>query len=149
MSVVIEVFLAGERMPTPEQWAAAIRAHGFEMDLDPDFDVRDFTGFLPCKYKGHDAGFEYYFDAVDWDADPGESDEELRKAVAGRDSYVSLVTHSSWHEFATSVIASGVLCAISDGVLIDDRPISASAAIAWAKEGERTVEAELKNNPSP
>jgi len=99
---------------------------------------------FPCKYKEHDAGFEYYFDAMDWDADPDEPDEGLRQAIAGRDSFVSLVAHASWHEFATSVIASGVLCAISDGVLIDvEEAISASAAIAWAKEGETAVEAEL------
>ena len=144
MSVVLQVFLTAERMPTPQQWAAAVRAHGFDMDLDTDFHVHDSTGFRRCKYKGHDAGFEYYFDAVDWNADPDESDEGIREAIGGRDSFVSLVTHSSWHEFATSVIASGVLCAISDGVLIDvDEPISASAAIAWAKDGERAVEAEL------
>ena len=52
MSVEIQVFLAGERMPTPEQWAETLRAHGFDVDLDTDFDVRDFSGFLPCKYKG-------------------------------------------------------------------------------------------------
>jgi hypothetical protein len=52
MSVVIQVFLAAERMPNPEQRAAAIRAHGFDMDLDPDFDVREFTGFLSLQVQG-------------------------------------------------------------------------------------------------
>jgi hypothetical protein len=43
----------------------------------------------------------------------------------------------------TSVIASGVLCAISDGVLFDDQFTIASAAIAWARDGERSILSEL------
>jgi hypothetical protein len=140
MAVVIQVFLADERMPTPEQWAENLRTHGFDMDLDTDFDVRDFSGFLPCKYKGHDAGFEYYFEP----AGPAvESDERLQGAIAGRDSVVSFVTHSDLREAMTSVIASGVLCAISDGVLFDDQFTVASAAIAWARDGERSILEEL------
>jgi hypothetical protein len=34
------------------------------MELDTDFDVKAFSGFLPCKYVGEDAGFEYFRDAV-------------------------------------------------------------------------------------
>ena len=30
MSVEIHVFLAGERMPTPQQWAETLRTHGFD-----------------------------------------------------------------------------------------------------------------------
>jgi hypothetical protein len=140
MSVVIQVFLAGERMPTPEQWAVALRTHGFDVDLDTDFDVRAFSGFLPCKYKGHDAGFEYYFEAAGLVI---ESDERLRGAIAGRDSVVSFVTHSDFRELATSVIASGVLCAISDGVLFDDQFTGASAAIARATDSERSIQGQL------
>lgn len=140
MSVVIQVFLAGERMPTPEQWAGTLRTHGFDVDLDTDFDVRDFSGFLPCKYKGHDAGFEYYFEP----AGPViESDERLQAAIADRDSVVSFVTHSDFRELMTSVIASGVLCAISDGILFDDQFVVANTAIAWARDSERSIQEEL------
>src|SRR5215475_264995 len=79
MSVEIQVFLTGERMPTPEQWAETLRSHGFDVDLDTDFDVRDFSGFLPCKYKGMDAGFEYYFGPAGPEI---ESNETLRAAIA-------------------------------------------------------------------
>ena len=140
MSVVIQVFLADDRMPTPEQWAENLRTHGFDVDLHTDFDVRDFSGFLPCKYKGHDAGFEYYFEPA---GPVVESDERLQGAIAGRDSVVSFVTHSDFREAMTSVIASGVLCAISDGVLFDDQFTVASAAIAWARDGERFFLEEL------
>ena len=140
MSVVIQVFLAGDRMPTAEQWAGTLRTHGFDVDLDTDFDVRGFSGFLPCKYKGQDAGFEYYFGQA---APEIESDETLQTAIAGRDSVVSFVTHSDFRELATSVVASGVLCAISDGVLFDDHIVFASAAIAWARDNERSIQEEL------
>jgi hypothetical protein len=32
-------------------------------DLDVDFDVEAFSGFLPCKYDGKPGGFEYFADA--------------------------------------------------------------------------------------
>ena len=99
-----------------------------------------FSGFLPCKYKGHDAGFEYYFEPA---GPVVESGERLQGAIAGRDSVVSFVTHSDLREAITSVIASGVLCAISDGVLFDDQFTVASAATAWAGDGERSILEEL------
>ena len=40
-------------------------------------------------------------------------------------------------------IASGVLCAISDGVLFDDQFTMASSAIARATDGERPILSEL------
>jgi hypothetical protein len=46
-------------------------------------------------------------------------------------------------ELMTSVIASGVLCAISDGVLFDDQFTVANSAIAWARDGERSILSEL------
>ena len=52
MSVEIQVLLAGARMPTPAQWAETLRTHGFDVELDTDFDVRDFSGFLPVSTKG-------------------------------------------------------------------------------------------------
>jgi hypothetical protein len=140
MSVEIHVFLAGERMPTPEQWAATLRTHGFDVELDTDFDVRDFSGFLPCKYKGQDGGFEYYFGPIGPEI---ESNETLKAAIVGRDCVVSFVTHSDFRELATSVIASGVLCAMSDGVLFDDQVTGASAAIAWARDIETSIQERL------
>ena len=62
---------------------------------------------------------------------------------SGRDSVVSFVTHSDFREFATSVIASGVLCAMSDGVLFDDQLTAASAAIPWAREIETSIQEQL------
>ena len=56
---------------------------------------------------------------------------------------MSFVTHSDLQELMTSVIASGVLCAISDGVLFDDQFTIASAAIAWARDGEHSILSEL------
>jgi len=93
------------------------------VDLDTDFDVRDFSGFLPCKYKGNDAGFEYYFEPA---GPVVESDERLQGAIAGRDSVVSFVTHSDLRD-----------------VLFDDQFTVASAAIAWARDGERSILEEL------
>lgn len=138
MSLMMQVFLSRERMVTPVQWADAIRAQGFDMQLDTDFDIRTFTGFLPCRYKGKDAGFEYFFEPVS----ASELDARTREVVGDRDTLVSFTTHSGFRDLMTSVIASGVLCSITGGVLLDseaDEFTMADAAVAWAKQGERSI----------
>lgn len=139
MSITTIVFVAESRMIDAQQWASALRTHGFEVDLDTDFDVRTFTGFLPCKYKGGDAGFEYYYDPV---AGLGDLDARVRAATAGLDHAVSFVTHSDLRELMTSVLSACVLCAETGGVLWDtegDELVLASDAIARARTAEREI----------
>jgi hypothetical protein len=64
MSISLSVFLNAARLPPPIEWQAAIRSAGFDVELDTDFDPRAFSGFLPAKYRGRAAGFEYYLDQV-------------------------------------------------------------------------------------
>jgi len=145
MSVVMQVFVADSKMVIPPQWAQAIRSHGFDMELDVDFEVREHTGFLPCKYKGADAGFEYSYHTV---TEMGPLDDRLRAAIGNRDQVVSFVTHSDLRELMTSILASSILCVVTDGVLWDtesDEIIAADRALDWAREGERAIEEELKD----
>ena len=100
-------------MPAPGKWASAIADAGFDAQLDSDFDVDSFTGFLPCTYKGEPAGFEYYADPLDADARA-----ELRLPDAF-DFAVTFVTGSNMREFITSFIESGILCQISGGTFFD------------------------------
>jgi hypothetical protein len=142
MSVVMSLFLNRSRMPTPKDWAEAIRSNGFEMEMDSDFDAGSFTGFLPCKYGGQDAGFEYLRESVN----RSELPDHASAQVGERDIVLSFVTHSDLRELASSLIASAVLCAISDGVLWDtesDEFIPASHALEWARSGEASVKAGL------
>jgi hypothetical protein len=142
MSVTMSVFLKQSRMPSPADWATAIRANGFDMELDSDFDVRTFSGFLPCKYKNEPGGFEYFWGAA---RDAALEGEEAAQ-VGDRDAEVSFVTHSDFRELMTSVIASAVLCACADGVLWDTEAgemIPAAKALEWARSSETAIQAQL------
>jgi hypothetical protein len=115
MSVTMRVFLDPAAMPSPTAWAHEIRTRGFAMDLDVDFDPKTFSGFLPCVHQGHPAGFEYFFQP------DAELDDELRRAAGrARTLEVSLVTHSDMRELVSSMIASGVLALLTDGVVWSD-----------------------------
>lgn len=113
MSVDLQVFLRRSAMPTPRAWLNAIVDHGFKVELDTDFDVETFTGFLPCKYAGEDAGFEYYSHRL------SKTDRAELDLLESYDFAVTFVTHSDLREFVSSLICAGVLCKVSDGTLLD------------------------------
>ncbi len=142
MSVSIVVFLHSAKLPTPSDWAEAIRTQGFDMQLDSDFDPRTKSGFLPCQYASTVAGFEYYFGEAA-DTEPGDA---AMQRIGDRDAAVSLVTHSEMRGLVTSVIAASVLCSLSDGLLWDteaDELVPASGALGWAREMEAQLVREL------
>ena len=104
-------------------------AAGFPAELDSDFDVDEFTGFLPCRYDGADSGFEYFGSTVE-----PEDDLEL---PSGLDFSVTLSTHSDMRELACSVVCASLLCSLTGGILVDpqaDVTVSAADAITWARE---------------
>ena len=130
MSVVISLFVDRSRMASPADWAKAIRSSGFDMDMDSNFDPESFAGLLRCKYGGHEAGFEYFREAVNKEDLPAH----VSVAVAERDTMIDFVTHSNLKQLATSLIASAVLCAMSDGVLWEtdaDELVPAAHALEW------------------
>jgi hypothetical protein len=135
VSVEVTVYLAREAMPDPSDWAKAVVDAGFELKLDSDFDVDDFSGFLPCLYEGIEAGFEYFSGPIEF-VDGLELPSDF-------DFSVTFVTHSSMRELASSTVASAVLCQLSQGVLVDaegDVAVPASDAIAWAREQLDAIE---------
>jgi len=148
MSVENNVFMLREKMPTPQQWLDAIKHHGFDMEMDINFDIEKHEGFLPCKYTGEDAGFEYWAEKIDvgefLEDDMMTQDEADQ--IGNRCFMVTLTTHSDFREYMTSMIASAVLCAISDGLLAEGGGppfITASNAIKWAKDCVPAIEKEF------
>jgi len=128
------VHLSRARMPSPPAWQNAIRAAGFSVEIDTDFDVDEFSGFLPCTVEGREAGFEYY--ASPWAPLDATFDEEPEEVPPGTDFFVTLATSSSPREFAASIAASSVLCRMSGGQLTDPqagKSWSGDAALDWAK----------------
>jgi hypothetical protein len=138
----MSLFVNRSRVASPVDWANAIRSSGFEMEMDSDFDPDSFSGFLPCRYGGADAGFEYFRD----DANKDELPDHVSLHVADRDTMINFVTHSDLRELATSMIASAVLCAISDGVLWEteaDELVPAARALEWARNREASIKPAL------
>jgi hypothetical protein len=128
MSISRTVYAQRENLPSPQAWTAAIRAAGFPMEMDADFEVERFSGFLPCNYNGRAGGFEYFFSTLE-DLDPPD--------VGDRDVGITFVTHSSMRGLVTAVIAAAVLCEATNGVLHDeeaDELIAARDALANARE---------------
>jgi hypothetical protein len=128
MSVDLVVYAARSAMPSTSQWAQSIVAAGFAAELDDDFDIDSFSGFLPCSYGGEEAGFEYF-------AGPVEASEvELPSEC---DFSITFSTHSELRELAASVAAAATLCSLTQGVLYDAQAgttVPASEVQQWARE---------------
>lgn len=104
---------------------------GLPVEIDTDFDVDEFSGFLPCRLRGVPSGFEYFASRLS----PAEAVEA--NAPAGADFEVTLVTHSDLSEFACSAAAAGALAQASGGLLVDPQAgesFEAADAAVWAAE---------------
>ncbi len=141
MSVDLTVYLARAKMPPPALWAKAIRDVGFSADLDADFNVDTFSGFLPCAYEGKPAGFEYFACPI------MDEDRVDLRLPAAYDFSVTFATHSDMRELATAVIAAAVLCQLVDGQLSDPQAgedVVATQALSWAREMLDGIKADLE-----
>lgn len=137
MSVDLVVHLRRSQMLTPQRWASAIRAAGFALVLDVDFDVDDHTGYLPCQLDGVESGFEYFADTVT------EEDRAELELPSSCDFAVTFTTHSDFGELASSVIAAAVLAHATGGQLTDPQAgesTPSDRALAWAHEQLAEIE---------
>jgi hypothetical protein len=88
------------------------------------------------------AGFEYFRDAVA----AQELEADVLAKIGDREILISLVTHSDLRELLTSIIASAVLCGLTDGVVWDTEGnefFGAAEALTWARETETAIKGEL------
>jgi hypothetical protein len=136
MSIVVEVRFPPGKLPSPQAWQESIKANHFALEIDSDFDPVKFTGFLPARYKGQPAGFEYYYSL--------ETEEQ---------SCVSLCWSGRAHEAVSGLIAAACLCQLTSGHLTDTEAgetIEDSSAIAWARQHETDFQEMLeKENGVP
>jgi hypothetical protein len=139
MSADLIVYLPRSAMPSPARWAWAITEAGFPVELDADFDVDRATGFRPCRFRGELSGFEYYSSAL------GVQDRKDLGLPVGCDFSVNLLAHADQHEWETAVVAAGVLCWLSGGVLHDPQEGAAyrpAEVRAWVARELARVELE-------
>ena len=113
MSCDLSVFLKHSALPTSKEWVRAIQAQGFDFVFKHEFELFSHTGFLPCQFRGALAGFEFSCCPLG----PGEKrDYDIPDQF---DTHTSFITGANMREFATSLIAAGVLCQMSGGTLFD------------------------------
>ena len=62
MSVEMHVFLETKNIPSRDEWQASINALGLPLVLDAALNPRASAGFVPCKVRGADSGFELNLD---------------------------------------------------------------------------------------
>ena len=130
MSYDLNVYLQRSAMPSPSAWKKAIVDAQFSVELDDDFDVDSFTGFLPAPARGTESGFEYYSSAL-----TAEDIAELELAP-GLDFSVQFSIGSAPMELVSALAAASVLAAVSGGWLYDpqdDHTVAPGDAIDWAK----------------
>ncbi len=141
MSVDLIVYLPRASMPTPERWAKAIRDAGFPVEMETAFDADTSSGFRPGRFAGVPSGFEYYSSLLT------EQEQSELGVPPSYDFSVNLLTHADLREFATALIASSILCQLSDGLLVDPQAgerYSASEVLAWACQQLALIKDELQ-----
>jgi hypothetical protein len=147
MSDAVCIFLNPARMVSPRDWAEAISGNGFDLQMDANFNPRQSRGFLPCIYRGRPAGFEYGYEVLERPASAGQAIGDPARPVR-----VTLGAGSNHAGFASSVVAGGVLCAITDGILRDPGTgelVQSGDAIAWARRHERELGARAAEQADP
>lgn len=141
MSVDLIVYTRRQLMPKPSEWQQTLQNANFPVSLDTDFDVDNFSGFLPCEFRGSPSGFEYFSNILN------EEESEEVGAPKGADFQVTLVTHSDYKEFATSLLAAAALCHATSGLLVDPQSgqeVKAGTVLDWARSSLAQMESLLK-----
>lgn len=148
MSSSVYIMFKEEKIIDPPAWQNAIKNEGFDLELSKDLNMNGSDGFLPGKYKGQKAGFEYYI-SKKFKIEECFSEnlhQKIRDNLEDRDTFVELVFYSELIDVAATAIAGAVLCKLTDGIIYDDgedQIVTAAQAIEWAKRIEDDVKEEL------
>ena len=140
----LHVFLNRAEMPSPEAWQEIINDCQFDLEIDQDFDVFSFTGFLPCIVGPRSTGFEYYFETKEEVAGSSTYLAPLAKAF---DSVVTFRWGGDLLELAAVMSAAGALASSRASLLYfpdDDSTIQSSQALGYAREQLAQIDGYLK-----
>jgi hypothetical protein len=64
MSIELHILLHDDRAPDRDAWQREIERLAFPSVLDPSFNVRADTGFVPSTFRERVGGFEFYLTPV-------------------------------------------------------------------------------------
>lgn len=113
MSLEMQVFLRKERVPAVSAWQAAVTTLGIALELDPQLNPLQDSGFSPSKINGNQSGFEIYSEPA---AALLAEQPRLTKPVADRDWCISFRWGGDLKECACVLGASAALVKTCDAV---------------------------------
>jgi hypothetical protein len=114
MSVDTFIFFRDDRLPSRDEWQAALDAENAHITLDHVDNLREFSGYWPAKFDGHDSGFEWFYGPV------ADMFGEQLEGAGDRHHAIDLVTHSDMRELVCAMLAAGVLAKLIDGLFLDE-----------------------------
>ncbi len=116
-----------------------VKQHAFALELDVSFDPASHQGYVPCSYRGGEAGFEYLTATVaEYLAEQDRPQlAELRGALGDRDLAVSFLTRSRLADLKAATIAGAALATIADGLFwSDEADVLCGEPLALARDPE-------------
>jgi len=115
MSMILEVFLAVEVLPTAAEWQEAAFARDVPIEIHQPVQFPEHGGYLPVKLDGVDAGFELYFEVPDNNETLTEKDK-----VSSKEAVVTFRWGGRLTEAATAFYAAYVLVDGFGGRALDE-----------------------------
>lgn len=112
MSLDLFVYLKNKRLPTRDDWQAAIDASDVKLTLS-DFDTRTFEDYVTCHLDGAECSFGYCFGLIE------EDDETVADAIRGRDRVVTFNPGRGSQDLKAAMYAAAALTELSGGVFHD------------------------------
>ena len=115
MSVDSFFFVRDDKLPTIQQWQAALDEAGVGIMLEDVGDLRKHSAYLPATHRGQPSGFEWYYGPIaeNFGDDPPDG-------LDGREYVINCVTHSDMRELVCGSVACSVLLQLADGVYFDE-----------------------------
>ena len=114
MSLEQHAFMTKGSVPSRANWQAAIGQLGFDLQFDQQLKPFEDSGFLPCKLRAKDSGFEIYYEPAD---DLLTAYPQMKEKVGHRDYCISFRWGGDMAECACVLIASAALAKSFDAVV--------------------------------
>ena len=131
------VFLRDDRLPSVEQWQAALDLAETEIVLGTIPDLRKHEGLWPATHHRRAAALEWYYGPIE-----ENFGGPLPAGVGKRTHAINFVTHGDIRELLCAMIAGAVLAQIADGVVFDAHSggvIGADRALHAALDAEEKM----------
>ena len=104
------IFVNSENLLTPEEFAKAVYASSFPLEIDSDWDWKELEGWLPMSWNGVESGFEI-------DYEPSEQKDLTATSEAGFSDVnaVLVITVRGWNSLRAASVFAGIVTYTSGG----------------------------------